>query len=184
MILKRIYQRFFKKDDALSNVENDVSRHMRLNCLVVYPNDILEGVSCSIAMETRELVFLDGRKIEAYNLYDRKNGSFQGTGYVIKRNGRFWGALVGSDYIFSCSKRGFRFEKTKEIRIPLKKDDEAEYILLGHLNRKRDGIEIWARKVMKKLLVNDTESCIFEYGDGLPVHKAFCHPPVSDILKN
>lgn len=177
---KRIYQEFFKKDEVLSNLES-VIQHLKVGRRVVYPYDIMEGVCCAVALVTYKPISLDLEQIKAYGLYN-KDGSFIGSCYAVKEGGRFWGALVGSDCIFSCSEDAYCFKETQEIRLPLKKEKNIEYVLIGRLDENHP--RIWARKVVEKNLADNSEKILFSYGDKFSLHEAIHHCEYCDILKD
>lgn len=167
--LKRIYQRVFKRNKV--SLEPDcITRHLELCFSVVYPEDILEGLCLVLAMLTHKPVHLNASDIKAYNLFDSEDGSFVGSCYAVKKNNRFFGSLLGTDYIFSCPKILFRFEKTDAIKFPLKKENNMEYTLLCKFKKDQT---ITPLKVNKLDSAKSVDSVLFEFADNTSLKEAF-----------
>lgn len=96
---------------------------------VLYPADMISPLGMAIAFHTRAPVVVNSNEIKLYSLYSKTDASFVGSAYAVKHGGRYYGSLIGANYIFSCRSGAFRFKKSDKMMVPLKKEDKIAYAL-------------------------------------------------------
>jgi len=122
--IKRLFS-FAKKEDD----EQIVESLLEMQYAVLYPADMLSPLGMAIAFYMRKPVIVGTDKVKLYSLYSKTDGSFVGSAYVVKYQGRYYGSLIGANYIFSCRSGAFRFKKTDKMLVPLKKEEKTAYVL-------------------------------------------------------
>ncbi len=96
---------------------------------VVYSHDLLEPLCMAIAMQTCMPACASTDDIKLYGLYDPENESFIGSFYALKTDGVYYGNIIGSPHIISCTPDTFRFVETEELIVPLHKDGDILFVL-------------------------------------------------------
>lgn len=141
-IFKKFLQLFSKKKETeqrnsamLTVVEMPLPEFDSVKCLlempynVVYPHDLLEPLCMAIAMQTCMPACASTDDIKLYGLYDPENESFIGSFYALKTDGVYYGNIIGSPHIISCTPDTFRFVETEELIVPLHKDGDILFVL-------------------------------------------------------
>ncbi len=95
----------------------------------VYPAHLLQPLCMAIAMDTGLPAHATTDDIKLYSLYDLENESFLGSFYALKKDGVYYGYIVGQSEIISCGMDTFRFVETEELIVPLRKEGDALLVL-------------------------------------------------------
>lgn len=137
--IKRLFS--FAKKEKEDNAQI-VESLLEMQYAVLYPADMLSPLGMAIAFHTRAPVIVGSDKVKLYSLYSKTDGSFVGSAYAVKYEGRYYGSLIGANYIFSCRSSAFRFKKTDKMLVPLKKEEKIAYMLNCVYERSKEEIKV------------------------------------------
>ena len=132
-VFKKIFRYFFRFRDNVLEKEGAHILFYRKG-RILKPKDVLEYLTAAVSMSEAELVKFSMSDIRVFNLYSKENHNFIGTCYIVEKNNRYYGGLVGDDSIFICSKDNFIFRKTDKVSVPLKKTESEEFTLFCSLD--------------------------------------------------
>lgn len=193
-IFKKVWQWFSKKDkpceaDVESHVQNSPVAEAKdeKSCseksdegvrvlgemphCIVHPADLMEWMLMMIAYQTKDPAFCSIGDIKLYSLYNRENGAFQGSFYALEWEGLFYGNIVGSPQVFSCSAKAFRMEETDKLFAPLDGEDGKILVLMCEYNRQKKTLSAICLKKMDEFMHN--EEILHKFDKGTSFNEAY-----------
>lgn len=138
---------------------------------IVHPANLMESLLMAIAYQAREPVCCSVKDIVLYSIYDHETGAFLGSFYALEHDGLFYGNIVGSAQIFSCSKTAFRFEKTDMLYAPLRSTDERILVLVCVYDRHKAKLSAVCLKKMDEFMQN--EEILHKFDKGTSFNEAY-----------
>lgn len=132
--LSRLTGRFFKKKHP-GMVRTCI--HMSQN--IIHPCNMMEELGIAVATDTREAVAYNSDEIILFDMFDF-GGDFIGSFYALKRNGLYYGNIVGRREIVACETDAFRFVKTDLLKIPFMQTEQTLHAMLCRYNTKTGSI--------------------------------------------
>ncbi len=133
-VLKKLYGYLFAKGNN-TFVDDKVKSLVSFEYRVASPEDILSGLGVAISYDTKKVVSINLSAVKLRNIFNRDDGSYVGCCYMVEYDGKIYGSMTGTNYIFSCSPQTFNFVKTDVVTIPLQKVENSEYFLLCSLSK-------------------------------------------------
>ncbi|MCM1322640.1 MAG: hypothetical protein NC218_00460 [Acetobacter sp.] len=164
-IFKKLLRLFSQKDERCEEKSEGVARVLlEMPYNIVHPADLMESLLMAMAYQTKEPVCSSVKDIKLFSLYDRENGAFLGSFYALERNGLFYGNIVGSSQIFSCTTKMFRMDETDKLFAPLKNVDDKILVLMCEYNRRKSMLTAVCLKKMDEFMQNEEILHKFEKG--------------------
>ena len=134
-VFKKLYDYLFAKNSGIF-ADGKIKSLVSFEYRVASPEDILPGLGVAIAYDTKKMVSMNLSALKLRNILNLEDGSYIGCCYMVEYNGKVYGSMTGTNYIFSCYPQAFSFVKTNVVTIPLQKVENSEYFLLCSLNKK------------------------------------------------
>ncbi|MBP3687218.1 MAG: hypothetical protein J6J35_02505 [Alphaproteobacteria bacterium] len=175
-----IFRKIFKKKSSVQTeeqalqVEDEQKIRVLLemeNC-VLCPIDLLEPLSIAVVMDSKKAFMISVDKIKLYAMYDAEEDTFLGSFYAVKRNGKYYGNIVGSWQIVSCRPTAFRFVKTDEVVAPLRNDEKSVFALVCRYVQKSG--ELMVERLEKKDISTQNAEILHHFDTGTTFSTAFC----------
>ncbi|HBO49404.1 MAG TPA: hypothetical protein DD619_01215 [Alphaproteobacteria bacterium] len=142
--------------------------------LVASPQDMLPALGVAIGLQTEAVMLLTTKDIRLYNIYSNDDNSYIGCCYVVELNGKYYGAMTGTNYIFSCDPRDYHFVKTNVVTIPLSKIDADKYFLICYLHKNLN-LSLWAKSIKKVNMHDNFTRTIIEFGRDFSFNSAIVY---------
>ena len=145
--MKRNSSKQAEQKSQVEKVDSGKTRVARVllemeNC-IVYPYELLEPLAMAIALDSKRAFGMSVDEIKLYEMYDPNEPSFLGSFYALEYNGRYYGNIVGSRQIISCSPNAFHFVKTEKLFVPLRTEGENIFVMVCHYTpKKSQSIEV------------------------------------------
>lgn len=108
----------------------EVNYLLKMSYNVVHPADMLQSLCMAVVINTQKVASVCVRDIRLYSVYDLEDDSFLGSFYAVKRDGVYYGNIVGSAQIVACKSGAFRLKETNELFVPLRNDGKNLFVLM------------------------------------------------------
>lgn len=155
-IFKKLKRWLSKKQPREENPEwGMVQVIIEMPCNIVHPADLMEALLMAISYHTNEPAYSSVRDIRLYSLYDRKDSSFIGSFYALKHKRLFYGNIIGSPQVFSCTPEAFQFKESNMLFIPLENNDEKTLFLICKYNRDKASLKAVCLKKTDKFMQHE-----------------------------
>lgn len=143
--------RFFKKRTArksppATNASNAEEKHpgmvrscLRLSYRIAHPGDMMEGLGIAVVNDSKTYAAYNLSEISLMDMFTF-DGNFVGSFYALKRNGMYYGNIVGHMEIVACETDAFTFKETDLLKIPFAQQDQILHALLCRYQKKKGRI--------------------------------------------
>ncbi len=157
-LLSKLFGRFFKKkadrqSSPVSNASANEEKHpgMVRTCLhlpysITHPSDIMEGLGIAVVNDTKTYIVYNLSEVSLLDM-STLDGNFIGSFYALKRNGTYYGNIVGHREIIACETDAFRFKETDLLKIPFAQQEQVLHALLCRYQKNKGSIRplLWGR---------------------------------------
>lgn len=169
--LKKLKAFLFGKNKEASN-RSSFKSLVHFDHLVASPQDMLPALGVAIGLQTETVMRLTTKDIRLCNIYSNNDNVYIGCCYVVELNGKYYGAITGANYIFSCSPHDYHFVKTNVVTIPLSKMAEDKYFLICYM---RKNLSLWAKSIKKVNTQDNLTRTIIEFGRDFSFNSAIIY---------
>ncbi len=172
-LLRKLKAFLFGKNKKAEN-RGSFKSLVHFDHLVASPQDMLPALGVAIGLQTEAVMLLTTKDIRLYNIYSNDDNSYIGCCYVVELNGKYYGAMTGTNYIFSCDPRDYHFVKTNVVTIPLSKIDADKYFLICYLHKNLN-LSLWAKSIKKVNMHDNFTRTIIEFGRDFSFNSAIVY---------
>lgn len=170
-LLRKLKAFLFGKNKKAKN-RGSFKSLVHFDHLVASPQDMLPALGVAIGLQTEAVMRLTTKDIRLYNIYSNDDNSYIGCCYVVELNGKYYGAMTGTNYIFSCDPHNYHFVKTNVVTIPLSKMDADKYFLICYMHK---NLSLWAKSIKKVNTHDNFTRTIIEFGRDFSFNSAIVY---------
>lgn len=115
--------------------------HFRMYRQTLNVRELSDILQSAIAAEEKSAVTVMTADIRLYKMFRLEDNLFLGSLYAVNRNGLFYGTVIGSSNVFSCSENAFRLENSNEIYLPFNCAEEFKFATVFAWNKNSGDIQ-------------------------------------------